>query len=103
MGIKAKSIMTRGGVPLTAEDWKAGRIDPKSLPPQLVPLYAKIAAAQDAANKASAAFHAEAEKVLASKIAAGRKLFVSHRFGRLVMLTVDGNTAPIGNELFGAG
>lgn len=100
MTTKTKTVMTRGGAPLTSEDWKAGRIDPKALPPQLAPLYAKIEAAQKAANAAAAAFHAEAEKVLAAKIAPGRKLFVSHRFGRLVMLTVDGNTAPVGNDLF---
>lgn len=97
---KTAKVMTRGGVALTSEDWKAGRIDPKTLPSTLAPLYAKIAVAQEAANKAAAAFHAEAEKVLAAKVPAGRKLFVSHRFGRLVMLTVDGATIAADNELF---
>lgn len=97
---KTKTVMTRGGAPLTTDDWKAGRIDPKSLPPQLAPLYVKIDAAAKAEALAAAAFQAEAEKLFANKIPAGRKLFVSHRYGRLVMLTVDGNTAPVGNELF---
>lgn len=96
----AKKPLTIGGREITNADWKAGKVDPATLPPDLAKLYAKVAAAQAATKEAQEAFEAATVALLAAKVGKGRKLFIGYRFG-LTIMPIDGNTSgPVATGLF---